>query len=219
MKKIYTLDRVQGAPASTVDLLSDLRRVSETAGTSIISQKLYSQLGKYSATTISRRFGSWNKAVIAAGLQVANELNYSDARLFENIMRLWEHYGRQPRRAELAIPPSEISQGAYRRRFRSWIDALEQFVAQANAEELQAPTKGEVAAGHRTLHDPSLRLRFRVLKRDNFTCRACGANPPAKPGLQLHVDHIVSWSKGGETIEDNLQTLCEACNLGKSNVL
>jgi 5-methylcytosine-specific restriction endonuclease McrA len=35
----------------------------------------------------------------------------------------------------------------------------------------------------------------------------------------LHVDHIKPWSHGGETIEDNLQTLCATCNLGKSNVL
>ncbi|MBI2714667.1 MAG: HNH endonuclease [Rhizobiales bacterium] len=219
IKKTFTLDRVQGAPVSTDDLLSDLRRVSEVGGTNVISQKLYSELGKYAATTLSRRFGSWNKAVAAAGLEFANEINYSDARLFENIMRLWEHYGRQPRRAELALPPSVISQGAYRRRFRSWIDTLEQFIAQANVEELQAPPRSEASIGRRTSRDPSLRLRFRVLKRDNFTCRACGANPPAKPGLHLHVDHVIAWSNGGETIDENLQTLCEACNLGKSNVL
>ncbi|MBM3581177.1 MAG: HNH endonuclease [Alphaproteobacteria bacterium] len=58
-----------------------------------------------------------------------------------------------------------------------------------------------------------------MLKRDDFRCRACGANPPTSPGLRLHVDHIVPWSKGGETIMDNLQTLCERCNLGKSNTL
>ncbi|MBI1869245.1 MAG: HNH endonuclease [Methylocystis sp.] len=28
-----------------------------------------------------------------------------------------------------------------------------------------------------------------------------------------------SWSHEGETLEENLQTLCEACNLGKSNAL
>jgi 5-methylcytosine-specific restriction endonuclease McrA len=57
------------------------------------------------------------------------------------------------------------------------------------------------------------------MKRDNFSCRACGASPASEPGLTLHVDHIVAWSRGGETVDDNLQTLCEPCNLGKSNVL
>ncbi|MDR2876514.1 MAG: HNH endonuclease [Chromatiales bacterium] len=27
------------------------------------------------------------------------------------------------------------------------------------------------------------------------------------------------WSKGGETVIENLRTLCSLCNIGKSNVL
>ncbi|MBI3662399.1 MAG: HNH endonuclease [Acidobacteria bacterium] len=57
------------------------------------------------------------------------------------------------------------------------------------------------------------------MKRDNFSCRACGASPALRPGIALHVDHIIPWSRGGDTIDENLQTLCDACNLGKSNVL
>ena len=97
--------------------------------------------------------------------------------------------------------------------------ALEQFVAYANAQDARIPIPVETASGHRTGRDPSLRLRFSVMKRDNFSCRACGASPALKPGLTLHVDHVKAWSVGGETVEENLQTLCEACNQGKSNVL
>ncbi|WP_420824067.1 HNH endonuclease [Telmatospirillum siberiense] len=139
--------------------------------------------------------------------------------MFENIMLLWQHFGRQPRRAELAKPPSVISQSAYLRRFHSWTDALTQFVAYANAQDTRPPDPVEIPKGHKTGRDPSLRLRFRVMKRDNFSCRVCGASPALKPGLTLHVDHIVAWSLGGETVDDNLQTLCEPCNLGKSNML
>jgi len=215
----FRLERVQGAPVSNEEILSDIRRAAESAGMTVISQRLYAEYGQYDPTTASRRFGTWNKAVVAAGLEIANEINITDERLFENIMTLWEHYGRQPRRAELARPPSLISQGAFRRRFRTWMDALTQFVAYANAQDARLPSPVEAASGHRTARDPSLRLRFRVMKRDNFVCRACGASPPLTPGLVLHVDHIEAWSLGGETIEENLQTLCEACNLGKSNVL
>jgi 5-methylcytosine-specific restriction endonuclease McrA len=31
----------------------------------------------------------------------------------------------------------------------------------------------------------------------------------------LHVDHVVPVAAGGVTIEDNLRTACEECNLGK----
>lgn len=215
----FQIERVQGAPASTEEILSDIRHASELAGTNVLSQRLYSEFGKFDPSTASRRFGTWNKAVLAAGLEIANEINISDERLYANIMRLWEHYGRQPRQAELARPPSVITYGAYRRRFRSWMEALTQFVSYANAQDMRSPNPVEVASGHKTSRDPSLRLRFRVMKRDNFSCRACGASPAMKPGLLLHVDHIKPWSRGGETIDENLQTLCEACNLGKSNVL
>lgn len=60
-------------------------------------------------------------------------------------------------------------------------------------------------------------LRYDVLKRDGFRCRICGAT--AQDGVKLHVDHIIPISKGGKTEMHNLQTLCEKCNLGKSNKL
>jgi hypothetical protein len=69
-----------------------------------------------------------DKALIAAGLETSNELNISDERLFENLLVLWTHYGRQPRRSELGVPPSIISQSPYRRRFKSWSAALDEFV-------------------------------------------------------------------------------------------
>jgi hypothetical protein len=215
----FQLERVKGAPVSSEELIADIHHVAEAAGTRIVTQKLYTEMGKFDPTTLSRRFGSWNKAVVAAGLNVANEVNYSDERLFENIILLWEHYGRQPRKAELALPPSAITESPYKRRFRSWMDALQQFVTYANSQEIRLPAPSEAAIGYRTSRDPSLRLRFRVLKRDNFSCRACGTSPALSPGLSLHVDHIQPWSHCGETIEDNLQTLCAACNHGKSNVL
>lgn len=215
----FRLERVQGAPVSDEDLLTDIRQSAQSASTDVLSQRLYSEFGKYDPSTASRRFGTWNKAVIAAGLKISNEINIPDNRLFENLMLLWEHYGRQPRKAELARPPSLVSQGAYRRRFTSWIDALTQFVSYANTKDIIPPSPNEAANGHKTSRDPSLRTRFRVMKRDNFICCKCGTSPATQLGTVLHVDHIIPWSRGGDTVDGNLQTLCEACNLGKSNVL
>lgn len=60
-------------------------------------------------------------------------------------------------------------------------------------------------------------LRYDVLKRDNFKCCVCGYG--SLDNVKLHVDHIIPISKGGKTKLDNLQTLCERCNLGKSDKL
>lgn len=80
-------------------------------------------------------------------------------------------------------------------------------------------TVAEKQLQHKTSRDPGLKLRFEVLKRDYFTCRMCGASPSKDPSVVLHIDHIIPWSKGGETVIDNLQTLCSKCNLGKSDDL
>lgn len=58
-------------------------------------------------------------------------------------------------------------------------------------------------------------MRYDVLKRDGFKCVLCGMS--AKDGAILHVDHIIPISKGGKTEMSNLRTLCEKCNIGKSN--
>jgi len=63
----------------------------------------------------------------------------------------------------------------------------------------------------------SLSLRLKVLNRDNFRCVFCGKSPATDFGTKLHIDHSVPFSKGGKSTLENLQTLCEECNLGKSD--
>ena len=70
---------------------------------------------------------------------------------------------------------------------------------------------------HKTKRGISDRLRFRILMRDGFTCKKCGRSPMKEQGVELHIDHIIPWSKGGETIPENLETKCKECNLGKGN--
>lgn len=60
-------------------------------------------------------------------------------------------------------------------------------------------------------------LRYDVLRRDQFRCVLCGQT--ASDGVKLHVDHIVPIAKGGKTVMENLRTLCDRCNLGKSDKL
>ena len=206
-------------PVSDHELIADLRATVAGLGTTTIGQKDYRRLGKYDDSTATKRFGTWNKALIAAGLSVSNEVDISDERLFENVLVLWQHFGRQPRRSELAKPPSIISQSPYNRRFGSWSAALHAFVEYANSIDEAAPAiLDSLTPRRRSGREPSLRLRWHVLQRDRFTCCACGASPALSSGVELHVDHIVPWSRCGETVLENLQTLCSACNLGKSNV-
>ncbi len=216
----FKLSRVSGAPVSDAELIADLQRVAQSLHSNTVPQKKYGAVGDYDYSTIIRRFGSWNEGLRLAGLSLSNEVDISDERLFENLLVLWQHRGRQPRRSELSAPPSTISQTPYNRRFGSWTAALEAFVDFANGSGVEpSEVQSDAGAVRRTTgRDPSLRLRWHVLQRDRFTCCACGASPALALGVELHVDHIVPWSKGGETVLENLQTLCSVCNLGKSNV-
>lgn len=60
-----------------------------------------------------------------------------------------------------------------------------------------------------------LALRYKVFTKYGRVCMCCGAKPP---DVVLHVDHIKPRSLFPE-LEwdfDNLQVLCEGCNIGKS---
>ena len=61
------------------------------------------------------------------------------------------------------------------------------------------------------------KLREFIKSRDNFTCCNCGNSIHSEPNLLLEIDHIIPVSKGGCTVEENLQTLCWKCNRSKSN--
>lgn len=61
----------------------------------------------------------------------------------------------------------------------------------------------------------SKRLRFEILRRDNHTCRYCGATPP---DAVMTVDHVVAVALGGTDKSNNLVAACSDCNAGKSSV-
>lgn len=74
---------------------------------------------------------------------------------------------------------------------------------------LTSPEKSAPKGARRS----SRKLRYEVLHRDNYRCRACGRG--AEDGVKLQIDHIIPVDWGGATELSNLQTLCEECNAGK----
>lgn len=60
----------------------------------------------------------------------------------------------------------------------------------------------------------SKRLRYEILRRDNHTCRYCGASAP---DVKLTVDHVLPVALGGGDAPTNLVTACRDCNAGKSS--
>ncbi len=207
------------------ELLSDLKRVFFLCNTDTLTMMQYSTEGKYDCSTILRRFGTWNSALQKLGIHLTQQF-WTEEDLFKNLETVWSKKGSQPRRRDMDNKNiSNISSGAYLRKFGRWSNALKAFVEFINSEDSleQESTSNsnmerEESNIHSTKRDINLRLRFKVLQRDNFKCCICGRSPATTPGLKLQVDHIKPWSNGGESVIDNLQTLCSDCNLGKSNL-
>lgn len=204
------------------DILRALRDyVVENPGVSVTRDAIAIRLG-VDANNLTRRFGKWEKLLVEVGLApVPLGRRYTDEECFENVLALWAHYGRQPHFAELNRPPSMVGSKAYVRRWGGWRAALAAFVKRVN--ETEKPQRAEISQEPSPLDKPTtavprslgLALRYRVLSRDRFRCVTCGASPAKDIEVELHVDHITPWSRGGLNIEQNLRTLCSRCNLGK----
>lgn len=212
------------------DLIKDLRKVAEEIKPKKLTQRTYDKKGKFTVVTIQKRIG-WNNALKELNIEPSLRFDISEEELFNNLKEVWLKIGKTPGKRDMIKPNSKFSETPYRNRFGSWRSALEAFVEYVNtdSETIESSTdipetidSNEIANSkpslkHKTKRDPNWRLRFKVLQRDNFSCKACGRSPAKVPTIELHVDHILPWSKGGETIIENLQTLCSVCNLGKGN--
>ena len=207
------------------ELIGDLKYVANLIEKNTVTIEEYNEYGHFHYSTLKRRFGSWFKCLELAGLAPSrSKIGISNAELFEEIEKIWVKLGKQPTYAQMR-DMAHFSIGTYEKRFGGWINALKAFVDYINGNDnlvdcLNHPCQNIQTKGdkHRTSRAINLRTRFLVLKRDNFKCCSCGASPAKDPSVELHIDHIIPWSKGGETVVDNLQTLCSKCNIGKSNI-
>lgn len=209
---------------SKIDLSLDLRLCAQKSGSKTITSKDYQEIGQFGVNTILRRFGSWNNALLEAGLEITNRQNIPDDELFQNLIDIWTTLGRQPlgREMDKVAGLSKISLGTYEKRFGSWNNALLEFERFINSNEQEIVSSETVnlvkSSNRKTPRSINWRLRAQVLIRDNCICNMCGNSPAKNPDVILHVDHIKPYSKGGETVIENLQTLCAQCNIGKSDI-
>ncbi len=137
--------------------------------------------------------------------------------------------GHRPSRNEWVANDPEISYDTIYRYFGSWKDDCLKFIEYKSGEKIDIEEKTiekkpiinftnnkikNMIGKTRTI---PLSIRVKALSRDNFCCIFCGKSPATDVGTKLHIDHKIPFSKGGTNDIDNLQTLCEEGNLGKSD--
>ena len=225
------------------DFFVDMKFVAERLGMECVTTGDYLKYGKYDRSAMLHKYGSWDVLLKLAGLKstpfrLGKNKEITDEDLFQDIERVWMKLGRQPTITDVKNGEFKFGQNTFVRRFGGWRGTLEAFIKYINSEEDDSPEENDLSmpleeinsgiekknlqspkhTSHNTRRDINLRLRFKVMQRDNFKCCMCGRSPATTPGLELHIDHIKPWSKGGETVMENLQTLCQDCNLGKSDL-
>ena len=224
---------------SREDALSALIKAAEMSNYSAFGKRDFDKanLG-ISSSTIRNVFGSWSAAIDALRdslreqgkqLKARSRAQISEQDLFLEMERVWRKVGHRPSRDEWENANPQYSYGTYRNRFGGWQSACLRFIEHQTGERIDVLESGlESTAESRSdsqtkpntsgrRRNPSDRLRLQVLDRDGYRCVLCGNTPADDRSVRLHLDHLVPYSKGGETTLENLRTLCALCNLGRSN--
>lgn len=213
------------------NVITELQRVASLLGRNTVTVDDFRAHAIVGLGTVRSRFGTWPAALRAAGLDsVSHGKRYTDEQCFENLLTVWMHLGRPPKYQEMGNAPSTVGGKAYVKRWRTWNRAIHAFIAYAESDSASPstePPQPVTAASHvgasrlrpEDMREPSVGLRYRVLKRDRFRCVSCGRSPATDLGCELHVDHVHPFSKGGKTTLDNLRSSCAECNLGKGAAL
>jgi hypothetical protein len=211
------------------ELIKEFKRVSDILGRNSFTEKEFENISHISRSIISRKFGSFKKIMNEMGfITPLKSRKYTDDERYENLLKVWTFYGRQPNYSEMKKEPSMVGPKAYVTRWGSWTKALIAFIEKMNTdvtneslsetnfeENIVEKTKEKISKEDK--REISIGLRFDILKRDNYKCVLCGRSPSSNINIELHIDHIIPFSKGGKTKESNLRTLCNQCNIGKSN--
>ncbi len=230
-------DKMRSQPArefSNRDIIAELKRVHAVVGKEWLTSDDFNAHSVTSEESVRSRFGTFRKGLEAAGIphHPFKEKQFTDQECFENIVELWTHYGRPPAYREMFQAPSKIQGKTYIVRWGTWRKALKAFVEWSNADD-QPQESDEPESSVRTFQEPTKSarrteadcrevrpgLRFKVFMRDRFRCLACGRSPATALNIELHADHILAVANGGKTTLDNLQTLCQGCNLGKGRTV
>jgi hypothetical protein len=208
------------ADSELVQMLLDLATKRETA---YVSAHAFEQATGVSEATVANHFGTWRAFCERAGLKPRYTRSPSRAELFEILDDVWTRLGRQPRAKEMKQPLSSVSISQYSKIFgKPWFDICVEFLASRSGltiEQLRRETESSPTSSTevRESRGINLSLRHAVMHRDRFRCVLCGRSPATDLQCQIHIDHIVPWSKGGKTVLENLRCTCSQCNIGRSN--
>ncbi len=198
-------------------LLSSVKKYAEKTGYRYFPSTEYDKWKekKGHSATIIERFGSWKKVLTLLGIEGGRE-RYKPEQLISNLENVSQQLGFPPGKRQIGKYGEKISESPYKQIWGSVYSAC-QFLAKYHEGKItkEELLKGSTSANIR--HSIPLKVRWEVLKRDNYKCRKCGRSPSLDHRVRLEVDHKHPIAKNGQNDIENLQTLCWECNQGKKD--
>jgi len=195
---------------SEEELFKNIEEIWVKLGRQPRNTEIQKPLSKYSGGAYEKRFGTWRKALEKFVAYINNEESISSGAALsftsDHVKSLLE--------LTQGVPPVSVPTP----QSKPTPDFVAKIAEDPYREEATKKLQIEPSARHKTKRNINWRLRFIVMRRDNFKCKKCGRSPATDPTIILHVDHKKAWANSGETVLENLQTLCSKCNIGKGNL-
>jgi hypothetical protein len=216
----FKVDRVN-TKHSKAEIIASLKKYGEQYSVTTFGMEEYNKWSKriVCSGTIRNYFGSWGKALYAAGFR-AQGCKLDPKEMVNAFKQCWREQQSVPSYGQLN---DYLSRHNFPFRSRTYKDffgglgRLAQLIEKVEEGQLPESVLFQRIEREKKRRSISLKDRTAVLKRDGHRCVKCGASPKKDPSVTLHVDHIIPDSKGGSSELDNLQTLCFDCNEGKKN--
>lgn len=237
----FKFDRTRIDKIPRAKIIDELIKVAEIYEYKQFTSKEFLESASMGHQTVFREFGTWDAAmncladtlkqkgiVLQQRTKPKRKDAYTQKQLFDEMQRIWSELGHRPSKMEWEQANPKINYNTISKHFNGWTNACLKFIEYVTGESVvdnpvvplnMVNQVTEIKYAPKNSRSIPLGLRLKVLARDNFCCVYCGKSPSTDFGTKLHIDHITPFSKGGKTTQENLQTLCFECNLGKSNSL
>lgn len=189
-------------------LIEELQSVAEKLGDSP-SKPTFTEESEWNTGRYISMFGSWNKSLRVAGLEVNQETDITESDLLSEIRRLNREKDGKITSTKME-EKGKYGTSVYLKRFDGWINAVEK-------AGLEPPQKRLGKLGSSRLYGVRwIEQREKIKERDGSKCRVCSSESCIidVSHIRPRKEYVVSKQFNEEDMHnsDNLISLCRSCH-------
>lgn len=191
----YEIDRVR-SPFSKAELIASLKKYAQSHKVESFGMRDYNAWrGKVAhAETIRIRFGTWGKALQAAGCRAVRGHRLDPEAMVSAFRGCWKEHGSVPTLRQLEEFLQRHNHPFRTKTYGTFFGGVgtlaKRIVAFQNGTIPEAELYRQRKVERPRDRTVSPTLRTAVLKRDGYRCVKCGASPSQDKSVRLEADHI-----------------------------